>query len=260
VAWRTYRDQWLSEGFAEYSGILYTGQRDSAKSRKDFIDDAHRILKMPPVGITKGVQSGRLADLGPIVLGHRLATRETLNAYTGLIYSKGALVLRMLHFLLSDPATGNDTAFRETMADFVKRYLGSAATTEDFIRVANEHFAQTALARKYNLKDLEWFFRQWVYEAHLPSYNVEYQVENQSDGSVVVKGTVYQEGVPEEEKWFMPIPIVMHFGKDKVARGTIAALGPQAPFSIKLPARPEKIEVDPELFILSDKTRSKEIH
>ncbi len=24
VAWRSYRDQWLSEGFAEYSGILYT--------------------------------------------------------------------------------------------------------------------------------------------------------------------------------------------------------------------------------------------
>ena len=23
VAWRSYRDQWLSEGFAEYSGLLY---------------------------------------------------------------------------------------------------------------------------------------------------------------------------------------------------------------------------------------------
>ena len=24
VGWRSYRDQWMSEGFAEYSGILYT--------------------------------------------------------------------------------------------------------------------------------------------------------------------------------------------------------------------------------------------
>jgi aminopeptidase N len=30
VSWRSYRDQWLSEGFAEYSGILYTGRLDSA--------------------------------------------------------------------------------------------------------------------------------------------------------------------------------------------------------------------------------------
>ena len=35
VAWRSYRDQWLSEGFAEYSGILYTGcvPRFSGKSQ-----------------------------------------------------------------------------------------------------------------------------------------------------------------------------------------------------------------------------------
>ena len=31
VAWRSYRDQWLSEGFAEYSGILYTGLRESTE-------------------------------------------------------------------------------------------------------------------------------------------------------------------------------------------------------------------------------------
>ena len=28
VAWRSYRDQWLSEGFAEYSGMLYAAKRD----------------------------------------------------------------------------------------------------------------------------------------------------------------------------------------------------------------------------------------
>src|SRR5207244_13330477 len=37
VAWRSYRDQWLSEGFAEYSGILYTGVRDGAQARNDLL-------------------------------------------------------------------------------------------------------------------------------------------------------------------------------------------------------------------------------
>ena len=33
VAWRSYRDQWLSEGFAEYSGLLYAGKRDQTKAK-----------------------------------------------------------------------------------------------------------------------------------------------------------------------------------------------------------------------------------
>ena len=33
VAWRSYRDQWLSEGFAEYSGILYAGKRDRERDK-----------------------------------------------------------------------------------------------------------------------------------------------------------------------------------------------------------------------------------
>ena len=33
VAWRSYRDQWLSEGFAEYSGVLYTGSSAKPRSR-----------------------------------------------------------------------------------------------------------------------------------------------------------------------------------------------------------------------------------
>ena len=34
VLWRSYRDQWLSEGFAEYSGLLYTGFRERCGRRK----------------------------------------------------------------------------------------------------------------------------------------------------------------------------------------------------------------------------------
>ena len=45
VAWRSYRDQWLSEGFAEYSGILYTGVRDSHKAKQDLIRRARRSLQ-----------------------------------------------------------------------------------------------------------------------------------------------------------------------------------------------------------------------
>jgi hypothetical protein len=61
---------------------------------------------MPAHTIT-GLSSARLTDIGPLVLGHRLETRETQGAYSTLVYKKGGLVLRMLHFLFTDPATGN---------------------------------------------------------------------------------------------------------------------------------------------------------
>jgi hypothetical protein len=76
----------------------------------------------------------------------------------------------MLHFLFSDPNTGDDKAFFDMMKDFVGRYANGAASTENFMAVANEHFVNTPIARTYQMKDLAWFFRQWVYESSLPSY------------------------------------------------------------------------------------------
>ena len=35
VLWRSYRDQWLSEGFAEYSGLLYAAKRTRRSGQDD---------------------------------------------------------------------------------------------------------------------------------------------------------------------------------------------------------------------------------
>lgn len=158
----------------------------------------------------------------------------------------------MIHFLLSDPATGPDAAFYEMMRDFVKRHQGWPASTENFRDVAAEHFARSPIARKYGLHDLNWFFRQWVYESSLPTYRVNYRIESQPDGTVVVRGAVTQENAGEN--WFMPIPIVFRFGKDQFAKGTINALGARSEFSTKLPAKPAEVQIDPDQWVLSEDT------
>ena len=208
----------------------------------------------PPVTET-GLGPGKLDDVGPIILGHRLNTTKTFGAYTALIYDKGALVLRMLHFLMSNPATGEDKAFFAMMTDFVERYRNGVASTEDFQVLANEHFARTPTAQKYKLKDLDWFFRQWVYQSGLPTYQLEYQTVSQPDGSVVVSGNVTQENVPED--WFMPLPLVFTFSGGQRARGTIPASGRKTPFEIKFPIKPQKVELDPESWVLSERTSTK---
>jgi hypothetical protein len=251
VSWRSYRDQWLSEGFAEYSGILYTTRRKSKGAGLDLVDNVREHLKIPQFQMNIGGK-GRLVDAGPIILGHRLDSRKTRGAYGVMVYSKGALVLRMLNFLLTDPSTGEGTAFFDMMKDFVERHRDGAASTDDFRIVANEHFARSPIAKRYGAKDLNWFFNQWVYSAEFPSYGIKYRIEPQPDGSAIVSGTVTQENAGE--KWFMPLPVVFHFPGNKLAYGTVAAYGPSAPFKIKLPSAPEKVELDPDKWVLSDKT------
>jgi aminopeptidase N len=255
VSWRSYRDQWLSEGFAEYSGILYAGQRmKSPEVAANLLRVARESLKNPPRTVT-GVGRGRLNDIGPIILGHRLNTSKSYGAYQALIYNKGALVLRMLHYLFSHPSTGDERPFFVMMRDFVERYRNKSATTEDFFRVAGEHFARTPIAQRYGLKDLDWFFRQWVLQTELPSYTLEYEIKAQADGATLLSGAVKQENAGPG--WQMALPLVLTFPNNQIARVVVAATGPSTPVELRLPGTPTKVELDPAGWILSEKTTTR---
>jgi hypothetical protein len=269
VAWRSYRDQWLSEGFAEYSAMLFAREHDrAAETDKGQVPLTHqgpghskmirrshdRLLLSPQT--TTGVGKGRLADIGPIILGHRLNTTKSYGAYTALTYDKGSLVLRMLHFLLTNPSSGNDTkGFFAMMSDFVDKYRDKAATTEQFFQVAGEHFAQSPIGQKYHMTDLDWFLHQWVYESSLPSYSLDYELQVQADNTCLVVGTLRQDNAPDN--WVMPLPVVFTFANDQIARTTVLATGPTSKVQLKLPSKPLKVELDPASWILSDKTTAK---
>ena len=254
VLWRSYRDAWLSEGFAEYSGVVYAGARVNPKEAADLIDTMRRSLIQPPETGT-GLGKGKLVDVGPLILGHRLETRNTRRAYTTLVYNKGALVLRMIHFLLTDPSNGNEQPFYDMLKDFVERYRNGVASTDDFRRLANEHFAKTAIAMKFGLKDLDWFFQQWVYDTTLPSYKLDYQFQAQPDGSIIATGNVIQENSPNT--FFMPLPVMFKYPNGQVAHAIVAALGPKTPFQIRLDSKPDKMELDPQRWVLSERTSTK---
>jgi hypothetical protein len=254
VAWRSYRDQWLSEGFANYSGALYTAAREDKKSSLELIGDFRWSLLLPP-RTDVGVGKGRLDDIGPLVLGHRLSTRASQGAYTALIYNKGALVLRMLHFLFTDPSTGDDRPFYDLMKEFVSRYAGRSASTADFIAVANQHIPDTAIGKKFQIKDLNWFFQEWVYGTGLPSYALDYDLLPQPNGSFVLEATLCQDDVPAG--WFMPLPLQFEFGKGRKGSVVILARGPRARLKIKMPEQPSKVELDPDHWVLSAKTTTR---
>ena len=102
VGWETYHDQWLSEGFAEYSACLYLqavkGNATFLDRLKDYRKDiysAHKFLLGPD------------EESGPIALGYRTSSTKTAGDYSLIIYRKGALVLHMLRNLLIDFNTMN---------------------------------------------------------------------------------------------------------------------------------------------------------
>jgi len=161
----------------------------------------------------------------------------------------------MLHFLFTDPNTGDGQPFFEMMKDFVNRFRNSSASTEQFEAIAGEQFARTPIAQKYGLKDLSWFFSRWVRQTHLPSYRLEYSIKDMPDGTATLEGTLSQENAPEN--WGMPLPLLLKFGGNQIARGTLLAAGAQNPINLKLPKRPESVELDPDHWVLSDKTTTK---
>ena len=256
ISLRSYRDQWLSEGFSSYSGILYVGFRYNARAQRDLIETARYGLPFPP-RTDRGVGVGKVAEIGPLILGLRLASRNTLNAYGQLINNKGGLVLRMLHFLFTDPSTGEGQPFFTMLSDFVKQYQNKAASTEDFRRVASQHFVNTPIAKAFGLKNLDWFFQQWVYEARLPSYRLEYSIEDGENGQAVLNWTILQENAGPN--WFMPLPVVLKFPGDKKATTAVYVIGPKTSAKTPLPAKPSSVELDPDYWILTEKTTTKKM-
>jgi hypothetical protein len=211
-------------------------------------------LKRPPI-TDIGFGEGMVAEIGPLVLGRQLGTFKSVNSFH-MISDKGALVLRILHYLFSNPSTGEDSAFFEMLEDFTHQYAFKNISTEDFRQIANKYFPGTAIAKKFGLKNLNWFFRQWLYEANLPSYLMEYSIESDEAGQVVLAGKIIQENVPKH--WFMPLPLILKFPGNQQTRTIVWAVGPETEIQIPpLPMKPDSVELDPDWWILSENTETK---
>jgi hypothetical protein len=51
----------------------------------------------------------------------------------------------------------------------------------------------------------------------------------------------------------MVLPVKFSFGEKQIAIAPVLANGPTSTFQIHLPARPKKVELDPDHWIIADK-------
>jgi hypothetical protein len=216
VGFRSYRDQWMSEGFADASASIFL------QATRPKIDDFRDFWKQQRRLITEKNEMGfRPIDVGPVTMGFRLSTQKTgWNIYQDLIYPKGAYILHMIRMMMWTPKEG-DARFKETMHDFLSTYRLQVATTEDFKAVVEKHMSP-AMDMDNNHR-LDWFFNEYVYGTDLPNYHFESQVTPNADGtSLHFKLT--QSGVPAQFKMVVPIYLELADGKT-VRLGMLAITG-----------------------------------
>ncbi len=234
VGWKTYHDQWLSEGFAEFSAALYL-QKFEPKKWDSFWEIKRKWL------LSSNRAGHRPVDVGPLWLNYQLNGQLEQENSTFLIYYKGAYVLEMLRILMQDPDAPNpDARFIAMMRDFVSTYAGKNPSTEDFRRVVERHIGEP----------MDWFFDQWVYGTEIPTYVFSYQLKQGSSGKTVLQFSLTQSGV--SDSFHMRIPLYAYV-KGRAGRlGFLAISGSKTiTDEVPLPFRPEKVTLDETHSILA---------
>lgn len=141
VSWKSYHEQWISEGFAQYFAALY------AETRQPSTIFTNVLRRMRRSVLENESQ-------GPIFLGYRLGhLKGNSRIFRAIVYNKGALVLHMLRLLIGD----------ERFFDGLRRLYWdgrfSKVGTDDVERAFQ---SVTDLPMKR-------FFDQWVYGSPLPT-------------------------------------------------------------------------------------------
>ena len=236
VGWKSYHDQWLSEGFAEFSGNLYVQYRQNMK------EYLLRWRKEKEMLRKSDVKGHKVEELGPIWMGQRIASSITDgSSYQDLIYSKGGYILQMLRMQLMNPRDPDpDHLFKEMMQDYCKTFDNKAASTEDFKAIVEKHMTH-GMDLDGNHK-MDWFFNQYVYGTGEAQYTFHSTAEATTDGKTHIKGEITRTGVPDT--WKDAVPLYAHIGDKTVKMGLISVAHASEPFDFAISGKIDHVSIN----------------
>jgi hypothetical protein len=205
VGWNSYRDQWMSEGFAHLSASLFL-QAAYPKEPQKYRGFWKRMLD----DITEKNQFGfRPNDVGPVTQGYRLNSGRTGAVATSVIYPKGAYILHMIRMMMWNRDTG-DAKFKAMLRDFISTHRNQPVTTEDFKSIVEKH-----MLPEMNLdgdRTMNWFFRQFVYGIELPTYKLQHAIVDKG-GQKVITMKLTQSSVSDGFKMLVPLYVELQDGR-----------------------------------------------
>ncbi len=218
VGWRNYREQWLSEGLAQYSATLYIRQARGEKAFARVLTWMRRWA-MDFVGqgpISLGVRAGEVTGCAP--------------CFAAIVYNRGACVLHMLRGLMGDEK------FFRGLRLYYERWKFCRAGTDDLRRALEESSGL----------NLSGFFEQWVRDDGKPE--LRWSAKLVSDGGRQrLRLHLQQLG----EAFELPLQISIDY-HDRASTAQVVRLWlPEQEFLFDLAGRLRRVRLNEDLWALA---------
>lgn len=208
----SFDDAWLSQGLAEYSGYAL---RESTLSGPK-LDALRREM------LERALTFEQTASL--------VRAPETLDdqsiAYQYIMYSKGALVFKLLRDTLGEKQ------FDELLRTYITEFRGKRASIDDFEKLCSRVSGQ----------NMRYFFARWVEGTGVPEFQADYLIIRTRGGKFVARGTVKQ----NYDNLRLPVDIQLRSeGEGGVKDITLKMDEASADFNIETDGKPLDVVVDP---------------
>ena len=261
ITWSGYRDQWISEGLANYSSLLLLETENPSEFRAVMQKYRDDLLEKNKDGIP-------LMDAGPVTLGTRLSSSKFPDGYETIAYERGTWLFHMLRSMLSQSTPSRTTTFDAEQKSRVRSRRPRSTADEPFLRalrtLSEEYQGKSISTRELmhvferylppssgfeGRKSLDWFYQGWVNGTAIPSLELHSLKYSDKAGATLVNGIIKQKDAPESLITLLPIYASIA-GKD-ILLGSVFADGPETQFHLTAPPGTRKILLDPDHTVLS---------
>lgn len=216
VTGESYRDQWLSEGLAQFAAVSYLRAK---------------LGEAVYAGIIKKFSQWtvRKSRFGAVTLGSRLSYLD-FEAYQALVYDKSAVALAMLRDLL-----GEDIFFRG-LRTFIETHKFKPVRTAQFVKVM-----EAAAGR-----ELKPFFEGWFESYLLPEVRVTSALQTQGAEHVLKFRVTQARGV-----FVFPLWVTWEENGRRV-RKMLEINAADQDFEFRTGGRPRRIKINPDKSVPGD--------
>jgi len=251
ITWSTYRDQWLSEGLANYCALMMLQEKDPAGFR-EIMEKYRKDLD------EKNKDGSSSKDAGPVTLGSRLLSSHFPEGYQAINYGRGTWLFHMLRSMLQDAAAesakkdasrkGAEEPFVRSLRKMRERYAGKSISTTELLDVFAEDLPPSL--RYEGKASLDWFLDGWVNGTSLPKLELQGVKFVPKANAMMVSGLIRQKDAMPDLVTSVPIYAVVA-GKTPALLGRVFADGDETPFHFSAPLGTHKLLLDPNGTILT---------
>lgn len=233
VAAAGYQDEWLMEGLANYSALLWLEKKKGTKALEESLEGYRDDLAHV------GLNGMPLESAGPITWGYRLDSSRESDAWRAITYEKGAWIFHMIRRRLGDER------FFKMLAELRRRFDGTPVSTAAFQGLVRE-FRPPRVAESA----IDSFFDTWVYSTGIPVLSL-HTTMNGTAPKIRLTGTVEQSGVADD--FSVEVPVEIQYAKGPTETVWVETSNDPAEFAVTLRQSPLKVLIPVGTGVLATK-------